>query len=125
MFSLPDINTIFDAQGFANYLPDNSYYYSDLQIQSYSLYQSPQLTDLSQHTYYPNGLLMPSQSSMTLSTNVHSHPQSTYKQYIPGHLPPYKDTQYMNYESPLTSTQQPIMSNLEDCFAIPTSSMFN
>ena len=124
MISLPDINTIFDAQDHANYSPDNSYY-TDLQSQSYSLYQSPQLTDLSQHINYPNGLLIPSLSSMTLSTNVHYQPQFTHKQCIPGHLPPYEDIQYMNYKSPLTTTQQPIMSHQQDYFAIPMSSMPN
>ena len=124
MITLPDINTIFDDQDHANYSPDNSYY-TDLQSQSYSLYQSPQLTDLSQHIYYPNDLLMPSQSSMTLSSHVRYHPQFTYKQCIPGHLPPYEDIEYMNYNSPLTTAQQPIMSHQQDYFAIPMSSMPN
>ena len=121
---LPDINTIFDVQDLANNLPDNSHY-TDLQSQSYSSYQSPQLVDFSQHIYNPESLGIPSLSPMTLSTNVQTHPQSTYKQCIPNCFPPYEDIQYMNYKSSLTTTQQPIMSQQQDYFAIPTLSMYN
>ena len=92
VIGLPDINTIFDAQDLANNLPDNSHYI-DLQSQSYSSYQSPQLADFSQHIYNPKSLDISSLSPMTSSTNVQSHPQSTYKQCIPNCLPPYEDTQ--------------------------------
>ena len=92
MIGLPDVNIIFDAQDLANNLPDNSHY-TDLQSQSYSSYQSPQLADLSQHIYNTKRLDISSLSSMTSSTNVQSHPQSTYKRRIPNRLPPYEDIQ--------------------------------
>ena len=112
MISLPDINSIFDVnfQDFPNYLPANSHY-TDLQTQSNSSYQSLQLANLSPTIYNPESLVIPSMLSMTLSTNLYSHPQSAYKQYIPSLLPSYEDT------------QQPIMSHQQDYFAIPTLSM--
>ena len=113
---LPDVNTIFDAQSLSNYLPANSH----LQSQSKPPLQSPQLSSLSSNH---KSLVMPS-LSLTSSTNIHSHPQSDYKhldpksahlptaQCIASHLPPsYEDTQYMYYKSPLTTTQQSIMSH--------------
>ena len=124
MTSLPDINTVFDVQSIANYLPANSHY-SDLQSQSNSLYQSPKLADLSQHHYNSKSLVMASQSSMTSNTNLPSHPRSIYKQCIPSHLPAYEDIQCMHYKSPLTTTQQPIMSHWQDYFVTSTSSMSN
>ena len=39
------------------------------------------------------------------STNIHPDPQSAYKQYIPSCLLAYKDSQYIHYKSPLTTTQ--------------------
>ena len=110
MIGLPDINTIFDAQDLANYLPDNSLY-TDSQSQSYSTYQSPLLGDFFQHIYNSKSLVIPSLSSMTSSNNIPYHPQSTYKQYILDPLPPYEDIQCIHYKLPLTTTQQPIMSH--------------
>ena len=119
MIGLPDINTIFDAQGLSNCLPDNSH----LQSQSKSSLQSSQLSSLSSNH---KSLVMPSLSSMTLRTNLRSHPQSANKQCIPGHvLPPYEDIQCTQYKSPVTTIQQPIISHQQDDFDIPTSSTSN
>ena len=127
MIGLPDINTIFDAQGHSNHVPDNS----NLQSQSMSPLLSLQLSSLSSHH---KRLVVPSLSSMTSSTNVQSHSQSADKhtnsksahlptaQYIPSHLPPYEDIQCLHYKSPL-STQRSIMSHQQDYFAISTSSI--
>ena len=92
LIGLPDISTIFDAQDLVKHLLDNSHY-TDLQSQSYSSYQSPELADLSQDIYNPKSLDISSLSPMTSSTNVQSHPQSTYKKCIPNRLPPYEDIQ--------------------------------
>ena len=119
MMSLPDINTIFDAQGLANYLPDISHL-TDSQSQSCSPYQSPQPLDFSLNFYNPNSLDKSSLSSMTSNNKLDFNPQSTYKQCIPGHLSTYEDIQYIHYKSPLPTIQQPIMSHQQDYFAIPT-----
>ena len=122
MIGLPDINTIFD-QDLANN-SSNNLTYTNLQSQAYSSYHSPQMADFSQHIQNPKSLVIPSLSSVTSTTNIHSHPQSIYKQYIPSHLlPSYEDIQYKCYKSPLTTTQQPIMSHQQDYLAIPASSM--
>ena len=113
MVGLPYVNTIFDAQGLGNYLPDNSLLQTQLNIPL----QSSKLSSLSSHH---NHLVMPSLSSMTSSINVHSHPQSIYKQCIPSHLPPYEDIQSIHYMSPLTNVQQPIMLHQQYYFALPT-----
>ena len=76
MINLPAINTIFDAQELANYLPSNSHY-TDTQSHSNIPYQSPQLDYFSQYIYNPQGLVLPSLSSMTLSNNLHFHTQSS------------------------------------------------
>ena len=122
--SSPDVNTIFDAQGFSNYLPANSHLQNQLNLPL----QSPQLSSLSSNH---KSLVLPSLSSMSSSTNIHSYPQSVYKhldsmsthlptaQYIPSHLlPSYDDIQYIHYKSPLTAIQQPIMSHQQDYLAI-------
>ena len=110
-----DINTIFDAEDCPDYFLD-----SHLQSQSNLPSQSSQLSSLFGQN---KSLVMPSLSSMTLSTNLRSHPQSIYEQYILDPLPPYEDIQSIHYNSRLTTTQQPIMSYQQDYFAIPTLSM--
>ena len=113
MIGLPDVNTIFDTQDLPNYFPDKTH----LQSQSNSPSQSSQLSSLFNHN---ENLVMPSLSSISSSTNLPSQLQFAYKDCISSRFPPYE---YMHYESPLTTTQQPIMSHQQDYFAIPTLSM--
>ena len=114
--SSPVFETIFDAEYHSNYFPDNSHLVS----QSNSPSQSSQLSSLFSHN---ERLVVPSLSSMTSSNNLHSYPQSAYKQCVPNLLPSYEDIQSIHYKSPLTTIQQPIMSHQQDQLAIPTSSM--
>lgn len=150
----PSNSAFYNTQDMTHCSPGNSNH-TYLQNHSNSPYQSPRLPEFSPNMYNqpstqdfyipnPKSPVMPSMSSprpmmkMPLHTNVHSHPQSVYNhqyynpthlptaQYIPNHLPPrYEDTQYMYYQTPLT-TQQPVTLHHQDYSTIPpTSSMYN
>ena len=82
MIDLPDVNAIFDVQGLSNNFQANS----NLQSQSKSPLQSLQLSTLSTN---PISLVIPSLSSLSSSTSIHSHPQSLYKHLdsMSTHLP--------------------------------------